>query len=120
MHQDSHTLVAAAQEKRDVNKGWSDSILLRYMARRLHLTLRQVEQTRSLRRTRFQVYTLKSGESARIALPSTKRNTCDYKTRLPLSVSGARGRSSSVHPLFRLSSTLIRNWLKSWRVFQGC
>src|SRR5215472_15100130 len=58
MNQDSHTLVAVVQEKSDVRKGWSDIILLRYMARRLHLTLRQLEQSRSQRLTPFQVYTL--------------------------------------------------------------
>ena len=58
MNQDSHILVVADQEKRNVRKGWSDSILLGYMARRLHLALRQVEQTRSPRRTPFRVYRL--------------------------------------------------------------
>lgn len=58
MNQDSHTLLATAQDKSDVRKGLSDIILLRYMARRLHLTLRQFEQSSSLRRTRFQVYKL--------------------------------------------------------------
>jgi DMSO/TMAO reductase YedYZ molybdopterin-dependent catalytic subunit len=51
-------LQARAQDKSDVRKGLSDIILLRYMARRLHLTLRQFEQSSSLRRTRFQVYKL--------------------------------------------------------------
>lgn len=48
--------VATAQEVVDTGKGRLDIVLLRYMARRLHLTLCHLEQSGSLERPRFQVY----------------------------------------------------------------
>ena len=70
MNQDSHMLMATMQEMSDVSKGKLDIIVLRYMARRLHLTLHQLDQPDSLRRTRSQVYKLqeRGGRTHRIAI----------------------------------------------------
>jgi hypothetical protein len=73
MYQYNHLLttnIYYEQEPTYVSKGKLDSTILRYMARRLHLTLRQLQTTVFSRRKRPQVYKLQErhGRMHRIAI----------------------------------------------------
>jgi len=73
MHQNSHLLTVTIYDEQEltyVRKGNLDSIILRYMARRLHSTLRQLDQPGFSRRMRPLVYKLQErhGRMHRIAI----------------------------------------------------